>query len=161
MPKLGPNEIQMKIGTQGLKNFQPLWEKYRKNPQQCFIVIDEMSLCGQQGLFWIDSRCRQATGKNLPFGGFSIILCGDFGQLPPVEDQPIFDTTKQTRVNIAARGLYKMFDNVVILKQNMRCKNKRWKDFLLRVRDCCTTREDYEWISENFRTDDEGRQYAQ
>ena len=37
----------------------------------------------------IDSRLRQAKNNNKMFGGFSIILIGDPGQLLPVKGQTI------------------------------------------------------------------------
>ena len=49
------------------------------------VIIDEYSMVHQVMLAVIDKRLRQATGKNnLYFGGISIILVGDPGQLPPV-----------------------------------------------------------------------------
>ena len=55
-----------------------------------YIIIDEYSMLGQIAMGWIDRRCRQATGlKNTLFGGKSIILIGDPGQLPPVADKPL------------------------------------------------------------------------
>lgn len=40
-----------------------------------YLIIDEYSFVGQSLFGWIDSRCRQATGKcDEPFGGLSIIL---------------------------------------------------------------------------------------
>lgn len=50
-----------------------------------YLIIDEYSFVGQNLFGWIDSRCRQATGKaDQSFGGFSIVLFGDMAQLPPV-----------------------------------------------------------------------------
>ena len=40
---------------------------------------------------WVDKRLQQATTHlDIPFGGISIILIGDFAQLPPVGDRPLF-----------------------------------------------------------------------
>ena len=40
----------------------------------------------------IDDRLRPAKAKpKIPFGGVSIFLCGNFGQLPPVADVPMYD----------------------------------------------------------------------
>ena len=40
---------------------------------------------------WMDKRCKQATGySDNVFGGKSLILTGDPGQLPPVADKPLF-----------------------------------------------------------------------
>ena len=49
------------------------------------------TLCLGKLFGWIDKRCRQATGKtDEVFGGISIILVGDPGQLPPVADKPLY-----------------------------------------------------------------------
>ena len=38
---------------------------------------------------WVDRRLKQVSGKNdTPFGGFSLILIGDFAQLPQLETEP-------------------------------------------------------------------------
>ena len=44
------------------------------------VVIDEKSMIGQYTFYMIDARLRQAKPDkaNLPFGGLSIILMGDF-----------------------------------------------------------------------------------
>jgi hypothetical protein len=51
-----------------------------------FIVIDEVSMLDAQTLYLLDKRLRaiHEDFKHLPYGGKSIILCGDFQQLPPV-----------------------------------------------------------------------------
>lgn len=52
-----------------------------------YIIVDEMSMLGQRTMEWVDRRLRQASGyKDTPFGGHSVILIGDFAQLPPVGD---------------------------------------------------------------------------
>lgn len=60
-------------------------------PCNTYIFIDEMSMIGKDCFYWIDQRARQATAQaSLTFGGLSIILVGDFGQLPPVLDSSLF-----------------------------------------------------------------------
>ncbi|CAB4030044.1 Hypothetical predicted protein [Paramuricea clavata] len=50
-----------------------------------------MSMIGHKMLSWLDNRLRAGTGKqDIPFGGVSVILMGDFGQLPPVGDKPMY-----------------------------------------------------------------------
>lgn len=48
-------------------------------------------MMGQAMLAWVDKRLRQATAQfDTPLGGISVILFGDFGQLPPVGDRPLY-----------------------------------------------------------------------
>ena len=57
-----------------------------------YILIDEMSFIGKNILIRIDSRLCQAflENANIPFGGRSIILVDDLGQLPFVMDKPVY-----------------------------------------------------------------------
>lgn len=45
------------------------------------LIVDEKSMVGQKMLYWIDARLKQVGNELLPFGGFSIILVGDFASL--------------------------------------------------------------------------------
>jgi len=65
--------------------------------QTDLIIIDEMSMITSKLLLKVDELCRKTTNRNLPFGGMSILLFGDFFQLPPVIkpgslDQPIYES---------------------------------------------------------------------
>ena len=57
-----------------------------------YFIIDEKSMVGRRMLAIIDIRLRQAfpEQRNQVFGGRSLILVGDFGQLPPVLDEPMY-----------------------------------------------------------------------
>jgi ATP-dependent DNA helicase PIF1 len=76
-----------------------------------YILIDEMSFLGPRLFIQIDSRLREAfpDKKTSPFGGISIILVGDLGQLPPVKDKPLYAG------NTAGKVLWKNFNIVVTL----------------------------------------------
>ena len=64
------------------------------------IIIDEYSMLGCKMMFWIDSRLKQASGKkDVPFGGYSVIMVGDPGQLPPVGDSPLYKPLKSHSSN--------------------------------------------------------------
>ena len=66
-------------------------------PGKQYLIIDEMSMLGQRTLAWIDKRLRQATGKlHEPLGGISVKLLGDFAQLLPAGDNPIFAPSSQS-----------------------------------------------------------------
>ncbi|CAG8767787.1 17951_t:CDS:2, partial [Racocetra fulgida] len=57
-----------------------------------YVIIDEKSMVGCRMLVLIDMRLYQAFSEhqNQPFGGQSVILVGDFGQLPLVLDYPMY-----------------------------------------------------------------------
>ena len=98
-----------------------------------YIIIDEMSMLGQNSLTWIDRRLRQGTGQyDKPFGGMSVILIGDFGQLPPIGDKPLYVIPKLTDNDTYNHGylMYKQFTTVVQLKQMMR-QDKATENFRL------------------------------
>ena len=49
-----------------------------------YLIVDEMSMIGHKIFSSLDNRLRAGTGnQNKPFGGISVILLPDFGQLPP------------------------------------------------------------------------------
>ena len=59
------------------KNVGELW----------MLVLDERSMTGAKHLSYIDSRLKQATGKDdIAFGGISIVMVGDDGQITPIGD---------------------------------------------------------------------------
>ncbi|EAQ84302.1 hypothetical protein CHGG_10706 [Chaetomium globosum CBS 148.51] len=80
-------------------NYRPLTEipTVLGNLQRVFagvryLVIDEKSMLGLKTLGWIDRRLREIFPEknNFSFGGLSVILIGDFFQLPPVLNKPIY-----------------------------------------------------------------------
>ena len=72
-------------------------------------------MLGQKNMAWVDKRLRQATGKLAePFGGLSLILIGDFGQLPPVGDRPIYAPAPGSVLGDQGHTIYKLFDTVVL-----------------------------------------------
>lgn len=48
------------------------------------LIIDEISMLHDYRLDLIDEITRKVRGKDEPFGGLQVILCGDFFQLPPI-----------------------------------------------------------------------------
>ena len=83
-----------------------------------YLVIDEKSMLSLTMLAWLDQRLRQvypATNTQF-FGGLSIVLAGDFFQLPPVGGLPLFDN-RETRSSIALSGYcaYCAFDRTIRL----------------------------------------------
>ena len=88
-----------------------------------YVITDEMSMLGQRTLAWVDKRLRQATGKlNEPLGGISVMLLGDFAQLPPFGDKPIYASPSKSSSLFAQHGhsIYGLFETVVMLSANVR-----------------------------------------
>ena len=125
------------------------------------LVIDEKSMIGQYMLYMIDRRLREAkpTQANLPFGGVSVVLMGDFGQLVPVKDPPLYAEheegskwAKNPQIN-AGKHLYKSLfvKNTIILDEVMRQGKgqERFKETLERLRDGKFNKEDWDYFKDN------------
>ncbi|KAM4061636.1 PIF1-like helicase [Hirsutella rhossiliensis] len=83
-----------------------------------YLVIDEKSMLGLEQLARIDSRLRQAfPQRNLEFfGGVSVVLVGDFFQLPPVRQKPLYSTsTGLSSLERRGQVAYRLFDRTVFL----------------------------------------------
>ena len=123
------------------------------------LVIDEKSMMGSEMFNIIDQRLRQIKGKpRTPFGGISIIIMGDFAQLPPVGDRPLYaksDTTSKLN-NCQEMGamLYDLFTDVIIFNEIMRQQGdeeKEFRDVLERLSGGTMTYEDWQWLQrQNF-----------
>ena len=59
-----------------------------------YLIVDEMSMVGRKMFGQVDKRLCQVFPHHAGqlFGGCSCLLFGDFGQLPPVMDLPLYTT---------------------------------------------------------------------
>ena len=106
----------------------------------------------------IDKRLRQAfpENKNKPFGGRSIIMFRDFGQLPPVLDLPMYTTN--TSWDITSNdgiACYKQFREVykldVVQRQSGNSDTqKSFREILIRLRDGECTLDDWKRLTSRF-----------
>ena len=69
--------------------------KKLRNMFRCIhtIIIDEISMVSSKYFHYIHQRLCSIANNNLPFGGFSIILFGDFYQMRPVRGFYVFTDT--------------------------------------------------------------------
>ena len=149
-----------------------------------YVIIDEMSMVGRRSLGQIDELLQQAkgypTGSGPPFGGVSVLLVGDHGQLPPVLDSRAYDWSgvrhrRQGKTfgdkiegspkwQFHGTKMYELFDAVFYLDKIERVATadasdahgteaellQRFRELQLRARDGELTREDYDFIVENM-----------
>jgi hypothetical protein len=86
------------------------------------LVIDEISMMGQAGLGKVSSRLQRLLGSELSMGGLNVVFVGDFMQLPPVKDRPLYlASTKELEISgseIWQAGV----TQVIMLSQNNRSR---------------------------------------
>ncbi|RMZ95107.1 ATP-dependent DNA helicase PIF1, partial [Brachionus plicatilis] len=121
-----------------------------------FIIIDEYSMLSQKIFACIDKRLKVIKGSNLLFGGISIILVGDPGQLLPVCGSPLYSKNGKGPLTLAGYKAYLNFNIVVKLEKVERQKNsnkdtrqEKFIDLLPRTRNGENTIEDWELLLEN------------
>lgn len=84
-----------------------------------YLILDEKSMIGLRELGWVDRRFREIFPDRSDeyFGGLSVLLVGDFFQLPPVLSKPLYSTdTGLTADEIYGRNAYQSFTRSVFLK---------------------------------------------
>ena len=113
-------------------------------------------MIGQYYFYMIDARCRQAKPENakLPFGGISVILMGDFAQLPPIRDSPLYmeleeKNAKNPQITSGYFLFKKLFsENTIIFDKIMRQgeDQKEFKGILDRIASGDFTRDDWDYL---------------
>lgn len=132
------------------------------------VIIDEKSMIGQHFLSRIDRRLSLIFPKptGVLFGGLHVVLMGDFAQLPPVMDTPLYIQGKANRKgNITTimqqdRGyfLYRQFTTYIQLTINMRQEGESsdqqvFREMLSRARNGLWTVADWTYLQERVLKD--------
>ena len=95
------------------------------------LLIDEMSMVGKYMLYQLSKRLQEIKPQNSTkeFGGLSVVLMGDFAQLPPVADLPLFTKKGGTINQIIGKSLYMLFNKSFTLTESMRQQGDDQKIF--------------------------------
>ena len=116
-------------------------------------IIDETSMVGRKTFVQIDKCLCQVFHHQADqlFGGRSCLLFGDFGQLPPVMDLPLYTTVSRTVLSDLGSSAYQLFDHAIVLDQVMRQSGEdddqvRFCNILLHMRDGEMTEEDWQHL---------------
>ena len=118
-----------------------------------YLIIDEVSMIGCNMLNSINKRLQQAfpLKADQPFGGCSLILFGDFGQLPPVGDSRLFHPKRTNPTAMSGHMIYRTIRSVTFLTHCVRQANDEgFRDLLLRLRNGISTHDDYLTLSRRF-----------
>ena len=99
------------------------------------LVIDEISMLGCKDFHRVNTQLQRLRESSLPFGGLSVVLLsGDFMQFGPVLAKSILVEADQAvtqgnanpttaRVNEEAKALFKRFEHVILLEQQVRASS--------------------------------------
>ena len=122
-----------------------------------YLFIDEMSMVGRKIFGQIDIRLRQIFPHKADqlFGGCSCLLFGDFGQLPPVMDLPLYTTVSRSSLSDIGSTAYQLFNCAVVLDQPMHQSGQDpdqvlFRDILLRLRNGLTTETDWRHLMQRI-----------
>ena len=142
------------LGQSSLAHFQTRWKEIK------LLILDEKSMVGRSQLGRMDRRLHQAYPQNADeiLGGIPAIFFGDFAQLPPVGDSPIYSDKPsgyRTALNAEGRCVFESFDQSVTLQTVFRQTGQdeeqvKFREALLRLRTYSTTYEDYTLFSTQF-----------
>jgi hypothetical protein len=120
-----------------------------------YVIIDEMSMVGATAFGKVATRLQEAKPRNAPesLADMSVILLGDFFQLAPVADTPLYKTPDawmgRNRLKFAGTAAFRSFETCVTLQQNMRQDDDvEFAAFLERLRHGIHTRDDWSMLQE-------------
>ena len=126
-----------------------------------FLILDEVSMGGCGKLARISEALCKAKSNVLSFGGLSVLFSGDFHQLPPVMDVPLYVNPSSRKMpslaNKTTRRLreeqqngYNLFQDVtkttVLLREHYRARDEAVYSVLDRIRGGNATATDKELL---------------
>jgi ATP-dependent DNA helicase PIF1 len=98
-----------------LGRYQQQWKHIK------LLIIDEKSMIGRTMAGKMDSQLQQIITDEV-MGGIGVLLFGDFAQLPPVGDSPLYSSKVPLKpLSIAGKDVYLSF-NLSITLQRIFCQ---------------------------------------
>ena len=98
------------------------------------LFIDEVSMLGSDMLARMNYRMQDIMGNQKFMGGVSIVSTGDFGQLPPVRQKMIWETTYiDNRLDISPNYWDENF-KIYYLTEKMRSQDQEYSEICDKVR---------------------------
>ena len=111
-----------------------------------YIIIDEMSMFGSKKLCRLNLRLQQIFPQSDElFGGRSIILVGDFGQLPPIFDHEMWKR-KYGKETMVGHNWYRCFKKHINLDVVLRQDDPEFLQLLDRIYDGKITKDDWKTL---------------
>ena len=98
------------------------------------LFFDEISMVDSNKLNTVNLRMQEIRGNNLFMGGVSIICFGDFGQLPPVGNQMIWDKSYIDSRSQVASNLWDDNFKIFYLTMKMRSRDEKYSEVCDQVR---------------------------
>jgi ATP-dependent DNA helicase PIF1 len=101
--------------------------KYKKvdNWLTDILVVDEVSMMSKSLFELLDTIGKKLRKNPKPFGGIQLVFCGDFYQLPPIDDSFCFESLLWNQT----------FDKTIIFTKNYRQEDDGFQKVLNEVRE--------------------------
>ena len=142
------------LGQNSLSRLQTRWKNAK------LLIIDEKSMVGRTQMGRVDRRLQQTYPANVTeiFGGMPALIFGDFAQLPPVGDTPLYSdksSSAHTTLSQEGRMVFEHFTQSVTLDTVYRQAGSdhdqvAFRDALMRLRTYSTTQADYDLLETRF-----------
>ena len=155
----------LEIGVGGKKKSSSNLESSMMNVET--LLIDEISMIGSSLFQTVQVSCAKVKNKpNELFGGMSVIVCGDFYQLPPTSNDPLYRPPEMSGpVNQANRDSHskepltlrlqgyttwnRMLTDAIFLKTQYRmAQDPEYYQFVSRYRHGESTQSDLDYLEE-------------
>ena len=143
------------LGDSALQQSQIRWRGVK------LLILDEKSMVGRAQMGRADRQLWQIfpTASEETLGGLPAIFFGDFAQLPPIGDTPLYSSKMSggRRLGLALEGcrVFESFQQSITLscifcQEGEDPEQIKFQDALLRLRTYSTSSDDYELFSTRF-----------